>query len=116
MYLGSSGPNPLVFKTKENMSLHELLIKETEEGNTGLVFYADCYQGTPGVGSLFLSDIKLKVADLACYDHFDYTVIHAPLTSTFFLYGDKKNAYITHIPNRNLDFLQVSPLIPYFYF
>ena len=92
------------------MSLHELLIKEFEEGNTGLVFHADCYQGMPDEGSLFLSDIKLKVVDLARYDHFDYTAIHAPLTSTFFLYGDKKNAYISHIPNRNLDFLQVRPV------
>ena len=95
-----------MLKTKKEMTLHELLIKNFEDGKTGLEFYVDCYQGMPD-GEPFLEDRKMKVVDLARYDHFDYTAPNAPVVCTFFLYGDKKNAYIAHIPNRNLDFLQV---------
>ena len=90
------------------MTLYQLLVESFGQNQTGLEFKVDCYQGMPDVGKVFLSNIKLKVVDLARYDHFDYTAIHAPVISTFFLYGDKKNAYITHIPNKNLDFIQVS--------
>ena len=89
------------------MTLYKLLVEAFRKNSTDLV-ELDCYQGILDEGKVFLSNIKLRVVDLARYDHFDYTAIHAPVISTFFLYGDKKNAYITHIPSRNLDFLQVS--------
>ena len=106
--LGASAKEPLVFKTREKMTLHQLIVYNIEQGGDGLVFHVDCYNGLPSEDNKpFVTNAKLQVVDIARYDHFDFTTKHCPQQSTFFLYGDRSSAFLAHIPNKSLDFLQV---------
>lgn len=48
---------------------------------------------------------NMKVLDVPQYEHFDDN--EYPEFSSFFMYGDKKDAFLFHIPTKNPDFLQV---------
>lgn len=47
----------------------------------------------------------MKVLDVPQYEHFDDE--EYPESSSYFMYGDKKDAFLFHIPTKNPDFLQV---------
>ena len=47
----------------------------------------------------------MKVQDVPQYEHFDDE--EYPESSSYFMYGDKKDAFLFHIPTKNPDFLQV---------
>ena len=48
---------------------------------------------------------NMRVQDVPQYDHFDDE--EYPESSSYFMYGDKKDAFLFHIPTKNPDFLQV---------
>ena len=48
---------------------------------------------------------NMKVVDVPQYEHFDDD--EYPEFLSYFLYGDKKDAFLFHIPTKNPDFLQV---------
>ena len=48
---------------------------------------------------------KMKIVDVPRYEHYDND--DYPLCSAYFMYGDKKETFLFHIPTRNPDFLQV---------
>lgn len=50
---------------------------------------------------------KIRVVDVTRFDHFDLNDRKYPDKSTYFIYGDKGKAFISHIPAKNPDFLQV---------
>jgi len=48
---------------------------------------------------------NMKVQDVPQYEHFDDE--EYPESSSYFMYGDRKDAFLFHIPTKNPDFLQV---------
>ncbi|KAJ7356263.1 hypothetical protein OS493_026020 [Desmophyllum pertusum] len=51
---------------------------------------------------------NMKVLDVPQYEHFDDD--EYPESSSYFMYGDKKDAFLFHIPTKNPDFLQIVQL------
>ena len=99
----STEPQPIVFRSKANTSLHDVFFGESEYGDQQELF--DCYVGMPSHGSKPFMTANMKVFDVPQYDHFDDD--EYPESSSYFMYGDKKNAFLFHIPAKNPDFLQV---------
>ena len=97
--------------TDEKLTLHDLLLKNFEEGKDGLNFKVDCYNGLP-TESLqpIKKGVPVQVVDVARYRRFDLTDIREYDGSQFFLYGDRSNrAFLANMPvkGHNLDFYQV---------
>lgn len=76
---------------------------ESEYGDEEEVF--DLYIGLPSHGSKPFMTANMKVVDVPQYEHFDDD--EYPEFLSYFLYGDKKDAFLFHIPTKNPDFLQV---------
>ena len=53
--------------------------------------------------------VNMKVFDVPQYNHFDDD--EYPECSSYFMYGNKKDAFLFHIPTKNPDFLQASILL-----
>ena len=108
--VGTDGP--LVFRTTdEELTLHDLLLKNFEEGEDGRNFKVDCYIGLP-TESLqpIKKGVPVQVVDVARYRRFDLTDIRKYDGSQFFLYGDRSHrAFLANMPvkGNNLDFYQV---------
>ena len=103
---------PLVFRsTEEKLTLHDLLLKNFEEGKDGLHFKVDCYNGLPTESlKAIMRGVPVQVVDVARYRRFDLTDIREYDGSQFFLYGDRSNrAFLANMPVKgdNLDFYQV---------
>ena len=103
---------PVVFRTTGNdLTLHDLLLKNFEDGEKGLKFKVDCYHGLPTKSSQpFKTGVPVQVVDVAQYRRFDLTDYKEYEGSQFFLYGDhSNNAYLASIPvkGNGLDFYQV---------
>lgn len=102
---------PLVFRTTDDkLTLHDLLLKNFEDGKDGLNFKVDCYNGLP-TESLqpIKKGVPVQVVDVARYRRFDLTDIRKYDESQFFLYGDRSNrAFLANMPVKgdNLDFYQ----------
>ena len=59
----------------------------------------------PSHGKKPFMTANMKVLDVPQYEHFDDE--DYPESSSYFMYGDKKDAFLFHIPTKNPDFLQV---------
>ena len=59
----------------------------------------------PSHGNKPFMTANMKVLDVPQYEHFDDE--DYPESSSYFMYGDKKDAFLFHIPTKNPDFLQV---------
>lgn len=102
---------PLVFRTTgDKLTLHDLLLKNFEDGKDGLKFKVDCYNGLPTETSQpIMKGVPVQVVDVAQYRRFDLTDIRQYDGSQFFLYGDRSNrAFLANMPVKgdNLDFYQ----------
>ena len=74
----------------------------------------NCFAGIPTEGKQAFMTTSVKVVDVARFDHFDLGATAYPEKSKYFLYGNNRKAYISHIPTMKPDFLQVSNKSPYF--
>lgn len=101
----STEPNPIVFRSK-NSTLYDVFFGESEYGDEAEVF--DLYIGLPSRGSKPFMTANLKVVDVPQYEHFDDD--EYPEFLSYFMYGDKKDAFLFHIPTKNPDFLQIVKL------
>ena len=99
----SPEPEPIVFRSKAIATLHDVLFGESEYGDESEQF--DCFVGMPSEGSEPFMTAKMKVSDVPHYEHFDDE--EYPDSSSYFMYGDKKAAFLFHIPTKDPDFLQV---------
>lgn len=96
-------PPPIVFRSKAKCNLHDVFFGESEYGDESENF--DCFVGMPSDGSKPFMTANMKVVDVPRYVHFDdedYSEF-----SSYFMYGNKKNAFLFHIPTKKPDFLQV---------
>ena len=99
----SAQQDPIVFRSKKS-TLHDVFFGESEYGDEKEVF--DLYIGLPSHGSKPFMTANMKVVDVPQYEHFDDD--EYPEFLSYFLYGDKKDAFLFHIPTKNPDFLQVT--------
>ncbi|KAL9973863.1 hypothetical protein ACROYT_G020369 [Oculina patagonica] len=102
----STDPQPIVFRSKAKTTLHDVFFGESEYGDQQELF--DCYVGMPSHGSKPFMSANMKVFDVPQYEHFDDD--EYPESSSYFMYGDKKDAFLFHIPTKNPDFLQIVQL------
>lgn len=102
---GGSEPQPIVFRSKVT-TLHDVFFGESEYGDTSEKF--DCFVGMPSVGSKPFMTADMRVLDVPQFERFDDE--EYPEFSSYFLYGNKKSAFLFHIPTRKPDFLQVVQL------
>ena len=98
----STEPQPIVFRSKAT-TLHDVFFGESEYGDQQEIF--DCYVGMPSHGNKPFMTANMKVLDVPQYEHFDDD--EYPESGSYFMYGNKKNAFLFHIPTKNPDFLQV---------
>lgn len=96
-------PQPIVFRSKANATLHDVFFGESEYGDQEELF--ECFVGMPSHGNKPFMTANMKVLDVPQYEHFDDE--EYPESSSYFMYGDKKDAFLFHIPTKNPDFLQV---------
>lgn len=101
----SAQPDSIVFRSKKS-TLHDVFFGESEYGDKEEVF--DLYIGLPSHGSKPFMTANMKVVDVPQYEHFDDD--EYPEFLSYFLYGDKKDAFLFHIPTKNPDFLQIVKL------
>lgn len=101
----STEPNPIVFRSKKS-TLYDVFFGESEYGDEAEVF--DLFIGLPSRGSKPFMTANLKVVDVPQYEHFDDD--EYPEFLSYFMYGDKKDAFLFHIPTKNPDFLQIVKL------
>lgn len=99
----STEPQPIVFRSKTNTTLHDVFFGESEYGDPEELF--DCYVGMPSHGNKPFLTANMKVQDVPQYEHFDDE--EYPESSSYLMYGDKNDAFLFHIPTKNPDFLQV---------
>ena len=99
----SPEPEPIVFRSKGKTTLHDVFFGESEYGDESQKF--DCFVGMPSDGSKPFMTANMKVLDVPHYEHFDDE--EYPEHSSYFMYGDKGNAFLFHIPTRKPDYLQV---------
>ena len=99
----STQPQPIVFRSKKQKH-HDVFFKESEYAGENEVFH--CFVGLPSDHDKhhFMS-AEMKIIDVARYEHFDHH--EYPENSSYFMYGDKENAFLFHIPSRSPDFFQV---------
>ena len=97
-------PQPIVFRSKKQR-LHDVYFEESEYAGEKEKF--DCFVGLPSDGDKnpFMSP-KMKIMDVPRYEHFDND--EYPESSSYFMYGDKKSAFLFHIPTKSPDFFQVN--------
>ena len=103
---------PVVFRTTgEKYTLHDLLLKNFEDGKCGRIFKVDCYEGIPDETSIpFMTGLSVQVVDGARYRRFDLTDTRSYEGSQFYMYGDHSGrAFLANVPVKgtNLDFYQV---------
>ena len=99
----STEPQPIVFRSKANTTLHDVFFGESEYGDAEEVF--DCYVGMPSRGNKPFLTANMRVLDVPQLEHFDDE--EYPESSSYLMYGDKKDAFLFHIPTKNPDYLQV---------
>lgn len=99
----SEEPQPIVFRSKMDKH-HDVFFEKSEYAGEREKF--DCFVGLPSDNDNNpLMTVKMKIADVARYQHFDKG--DYPDASTYFMYGDKKNVFLFHIPTKSPDFFQV---------
>ena len=100
----STEPQPIVFRSKKQR-LHDVFFEKSEYAGEKEKF--DCFVGLPSDDdkSPFMT-AKMKIMDVPRYEHFDDD--DYPESCSYFMYGDKKSAFLFHIPTKNPDFFQVN--------
>ena len=96
-------PQPIVFRSKQQR-LHDVFFKDT--GYSGELEEFDCFIGLPSDNRNhpFMCP-NMKIIDVPRYEHFDNHEF--PEHSSYFMYGDKNNVFLFHIPTKSPDFFQV---------
>lgn len=106
MLLKWNVPQPIVFRSKKQR-LYDVFFKNT--GYSGELEEFDCFIGLPSDNSNHpLMSPNMKIMDVPRYKHFDNHEF--PEHSSYFMYGDKENVFLCHIPTKSLDFFQVITL------
>ena len=106
MLLKWNVPQPIVFRSKKQR-LYDVFFKNT--GYSGELEEFDCFIGLPSDNSNHpLMSPNMKIMDVPRYKHFDNHEF--PEHSSYFMYGDKENVFLFHIPTKSLDFFQVITL------
>lgn len=103
LFKKSTEPQPILFRSKANTTLHDVLFGESEYGDDSEKF--DCYVGLPTDQSKPFMSANMKVLDVPQFEHFDDE--EYPEFGSFFMYGNEKSAFLFHIPTKKPDFLQV---------
>lgn len=103
LFKKSTEPKPIVFRSKANTTLHDVLFGESEYGDDSEKF--DCYVGLLTDQSKPFMSANMKVFDVPQFEHFDDE--EYPEFGSFFMYGNEKSAFLFHIPTKKPDFLQV---------
>ncbi|XP_048584706.1 uncharacterized protein LOC5498142 isoform X2 [Nematostella vectensis] len=104
---------PLTLRSVEQERLHDLLLYDFDEGDSGRhepEVKVDCYYGLPTEGKAPFMRTTVRVVDVARFDHFDHTVKEYPESSRYFMYGSADKAFLMHIPTIQPDFLQLVEL------
>lgn len=106
----STHPQPIIFRSKGKQKLHDVFFEESDYAGEKEKF--DCFVGMPSDDdkNSFMSP-KMKVVDVPRYEHFDND--DYPESSSYFMYGDKKNVFLFHIPTKSPDFFQVNYVMKY---
>ena len=97
-------PQPIVFRSKKQR-LHDVYFEESEYAGEKESF--DCFVGLASDGDKnpFMNP-KMKIMDVPRYEHFDND--EYPESSSYFMYGDRKSAFLFHIPTMSPDYFQVN--------
>ncbi|XP_068718076.1 uncharacterized protein [Montipora capricornis] len=99
---------PIVFRSAKQR-LHDVFFKESGYAGEKEIFH--CFVGFPSDDQEnyhpFMKP-KMKIKDVPRYEHFDKA--DYPEHGTYFMYGDKKDTFLFHIPTKSRDFLQVVQL------
>lgn len=102
----STHPRPIVFRSKKQRH-HDVFFKESEYAGEHEMF--QCFVGLPAdyERNHFMS-AEMKIVDIPRYEHFDDQ--EYPENSSYFMYGDKENVFLFHVPSRSPDFFQMIQL------
>lgn len=82
LFKKSTEPKPIVFRSKANTTLHDVLFGESEYGDDSEKF--DCYVGLPTDQSKPFMSANMKVFDVPQFEHFDDE--EYPEFGSFFMY------------------------------
>ena len=94
---------PIVFRSKQQR-LHDVFFKDT--GYSGELEEFDCFVGLPSDdGNHPFMCSNMKIMDVPRYEHFDNHEYQEH--SSYFMYGDKENVFLFHVPTKSPDFFQV---------
>ena len=93
--------------SKQKQRLYDVFFKNT--GYSGELEEFDCFISLPSDNSNHpLMSPNMNIMDVPRYKHFDNHEF--PEHSSYFMYGDKENVFLFHIPTKSLDFFQVITL------
>ena len=100
---------PFVFRTKTEMTLFQLL---REKGTKDRGILVDIFEGFPAAKSKPIMSAYVKVEDVVRFSHFEPQTedLEYPEKQKYFIFGDHKRAYLSHIITKNPDFHQVLTL------
>ncbi|KAJ7389684.1 hypothetical protein OS493_029576 [Desmophyllum pertusum] len=102
----STEPRPIVFRSIRQRH-HDVFFKESKYPGENEEFH--CFVGLPSDNdNNYFMSAKMNIVDVPRYEHFDNHEYHK--NSSYFMYGDKENVFLFHIPCRSPDFFQVIQL------
>ncbi|KAL4238900.1 hypothetical protein ACF0H5_003607 [Mactra antiquata] len=103
--VSSTRRKPIIFGNKEKSGLPIFLENAMNEAQE-----MDFYVGTPSSTNKPFLTTEVKVQDIPLCKHFDMTLTEYPARLTYFMYGNKENAYLSHNMFINPDIFQVVKL------
>ncbi|XP_074620778.1 uncharacterized protein LOC141879398 isoform X2 [Acropora palmata] len=104
--LESSNQNqPIVFRSTKQR-LHDVFFKTSEYAGEKEKFH--CFVGFPSDDDHPFMEPEMKILDVPRYEHYDNG--DYPQYSAYFMYGDKKETFLFHIPAKSPDLFQVVQL------
>ncbi|KAK2567754.1 L-tyrosine decarboxylase [Acropora cervicornis] len=104
--LESSNQNqPIVFRSTKQR-LHDVFFKTSEYAGEKEKFH--CFVGFPSDDDHPFMEPEMKIVDVPRYEHYDNG--DYPQYSAYFMYGDKKETFLFHIPAKSPDLFQVVQL------
>ncbi|KAL4238903.1 hypothetical protein ACF0H5_003610 [Mactra antiquata] len=103
--VSSTRRKPIIFGNKEKSGLLTFLENAMNEAQE-----MDFYVGPPSSTNKPFLTTKVKVLDIPLRKHFDMTLTEYPAHLTYFMYGNKENAYLSHNLFKKPDVFQVVKL------